>query len=169
MLAIDNRELWIGTDKGVVRWNGTEITSEGVPFSLRHTQVNSIIRDRDANIWLGTSAGLVRVNAKGASVDGPNTRLKERVTALFEDREGNLWVGSQYGIERLRDSAFVTYSAGGLQSESSGPVFVDGDERVWFAPFEGGLHWLDGDKSGSVKIESLDQATLRDFERKKRR
>jgi ligand-binding sensor domain-containing protein/signal transduction histidine kinase len=157
LLAIDNRELWIGTDKGVVRWNGTAITSEGVPFSVRHTQVNSMVRDRDANIWLGTSAGLVRLNAKGASVDGPNSRANERVTALFEDREGNLWVGSQYGIERLRDSAFVTYSTGGLQSESSGPVFVDGDERVWFAPFEGGLHWLDGGKSGSVEIERLGQ------------
>jgi len=156
ILALDNHELWIGTDKGVVRWNGSEITSAGVPPSLRRTQVNSIVRDRDSNIWLGTSGGLIRLNADGVSVDDGASRGNEPVTALFEDREGNLWVGSVHGIERLRDSAFLTYSAAGLQSHSGGPIFVD-DERVWFAPFEGGLHWLKGDKSGSVEVDGLRQ------------
>ena len=31
LLAGANGELWIGTDKGIARWNGTEITAEGVP------------------------------------------------------------------------------------------------------------------------------------------
>src|SRR5882672_7770909 len=67
ILALDSRELWIGTDKGVVRWNGSEITSLGVPLSLRKTEVNSMVRDRDSNIWLGTSRGLIRLNADGVS------------------------------------------------------------------------------------------------------
>lgn len=155
LLALENQELWIGTDKGIVRWNGTEITTAGVPSSLRHAQVFAMIRDRDLNIWVGTTGGLIRVNAEGVSVDGGGPRTNGAVTALFEDREGNLWVGSSRGIERLRDSAFVTYSVAGLQSESSGPVYVDQNERVWFAPFEGGLHWLKGETSGSVTNDGL--------------
>ncbi len=160
ILALDNRELWIATDKGVVRWNGTEITSAGVPLSLRKTRVNSIVRDRDSNIWLATSRGLIRLNAEGVSVDGADTRVNERVTALFEDREGNLWIGGPHSIERLRDSTFLTYSVGGQQSESGGAIFVDEDERVWFAPIEGGLDWLKGDKSGSVEINRLGQDVI---------
>ncbi len=156
LLALDKGELWIGTPKGLLRWDGEGLTSSGVPSVLRHAQVRAMIRDRDSNIWVGTSEGLVRVNRVGVSLDqGGGTSAP--VTALFEDREGNLWVGSPGGIERLRDSAFVTYSTASLQSESGGPIYVDSDERAWFAPFKGGLHWLNGEQSGSVANDALNQ------------
>ena len=40
-------EVWIGTDRGVARWNGTEITQTGVPAALRATPALSLTRDRD--------------------------------------------------------------------------------------------------------------------------
>jgi signal transduction histidine kinase/ligand-binding sensor domain-containing protein len=157
LLAAEDSELWIGTDKGVLRWDGAKITSLEVPLALRHLDVLSMIRDRDSNIWLGTTGGLIRANADGVTLDVTKPRPAVAVTSLLEDREGNLWAGGPSGIERLRDSAFVTYSVAGLQSESSGPVYVDQTERVWFAPFEGGLHWLKGDKSGSVPNDRLNE------------
>jgi ligand-binding sensor domain-containing protein len=45
LLVLSNRELWIGTDRGVVRWNGTEITTQGVPTSLAHLPVLAMIRE----------------------------------------------------------------------------------------------------------------------------
>ena len=157
LLVAGDHELWIGTDKGVLRWNGTRVTSADIAPGLLHLNVLSMIRDRDSNIWFGTSSGLIRASAGGISSDMRNPRTPAAVTALLEDREGDLWAGSPAGIERLRDSAFVTYSAAGLQSESSGPVYVDRSERVWFAPFEGGLHWLKGEQSGSVTSDRLNQ------------
>src|SRR6185295_18319353 len=65
LLPISTQELWIGTDHGVVRWNGAEVTSEGLSASLSNVQALTMIRDRDANIWIGTVTGLVRVNAAG--------------------------------------------------------------------------------------------------------
>ena len=35
LLAGDNGDLWIGTDKGVARWTGTEITRSGIPAPLQ--------------------------------------------------------------------------------------------------------------------------------------
>jgi signal transduction histidine kinase/ligand-binding sensor domain-containing protein len=157
LLAAEPRELWIGTDKGVLRWDGTRVTSEEVPPALRHSIVLSMILDRDSNIWFGTPGGLIRASAGGISSDTSNRRTLSAVTALLEDREGDLWAGSPAGIERLRDSAFVTYSTAGLQSESSGPVYVDQSERVWFAPFEGGLHWLKGEQSGTITSDRLNE------------
>jgi signal transduction histidine kinase/ligand-binding sensor domain-containing protein len=157
LLVAGDHELWIGTDKGVLRWNGVKVTSADIAPGLVHLNVLSMIRDRDSNIWFGTPGGLIRASAGGFSSDISNARTHTAVTALLEDREGDLWAGSPAGIERLRDSAFVTYSAAGLQSESSGPVYVDQRERVWFAPFEGGLHWLKGEQSGSVTSDRLNQ------------
>ena len=156
LLAFENRDLWIGTDSGMVRWNGTEVTSSGVPDALRHMQVFSMIRDRNSNIWVGTAGGLVRVNPQGVSADRAGPKTSQAVTALFEDREGNLWRGGLSGIQRLRDSAFVTYSvADGLPSERNGPVYVDRQGRTWFAPLEGGLQWMKGRQHGSMTEDGL--------------
>ena len=156
ILPAGDGELWIGTGKGVVRWSRTGLTRAGVPPALHHIQVLSLIRDRDSNTWVGTSGGLLRVNAKGVSPDETLPSSRTPVTALFEDREGNIWTGGPRGVERLRDSAFVTYSvADGLPSESNGPVYVDREQRTWFAPLQGGLHWLKDGHTGSVTADGL--------------
>jgi ligand-binding sensor domain-containing protein/signal transduction histidine kinase len=157
LLVLSNRELWVGTDRGVLRWNGTELTAQGVPPVLARLPVSAMIRDRDLNIWIGTSSGLIRANADGVLLDAPNQHASGGVTALFEDREGNVWIGSPRGIDRLRDSAFVTYTVRGLNTESGGPIYVDEHERVWFAPYEGGLQWLAGGKRGDVTSAGLAQ------------
>jgi ligand-binding sensor domain-containing protein/signal transduction histidine kinase len=154
LLPLQNSELWVGTAKGVVRWNGTELTLAGVPPSLLHLDVLSILRDRDSNIWAGTSHGLFRYNANGVS----SLRTREitgPISALFEDREGNIWIGSPHGLERLRGSDFVTYSLPNLKSQSMGPLHVDSGGRTWIAPIQGGLRWLKEGKSGAVTVDGI--------------
>jgi ligand-binding sensor domain-containing protein len=154
LLPLQNSEMWVGTAKGVLRWNGTKLTLAGVPSSLRNLDVLSILRDRDSNIWVGTSRGLFRYNANGVSL--LNTHETARpVAALFEDREGSIWIGSARGLERLRDSAFVTYSLPNLKSQSMGPVHVDSGGRTWIAPIQGGLRWLKEGKSGVVTADGI--------------
>jgi len=153
MLAMQQGDLWIGTDKGLV---GLKENPE-VPPLLRHAPILAMARDRDANIWVGTAGGLFRLNASGLAVDPGRA---EAVTALFEDRDGNLWVGGPHGIEYLRDSAFVTYSVAGLHSESSGAIYADADDRVWYAPIEGGLRWMKGQESGSISNDLLSQDVI---------
>jgi ligand-binding sensor domain-containing protein len=98
LLPLQSSELWVGTAKGVLRWNGTELTLAGVPSSLRNLDVLSILRDRDSNIWVGTSRGLFRYNANGVSLLSTHETTGP-VAALFEDREGSIWIGSARGLE----------------------------------------------------------------------
>jgi len=158
LLAADDRELWIGTDNGVVRWNGNEATTARVSDSLDHIQTLSMTRDRESNIWLGTAKGLLRLNASGISSLEEGTGA---VNAIFEDREGNLWVGSTQGIERLRNSAFLTYSAfGNLSFQGNGTIYVDAEGRTWFAPAEGGLYWRKGVQTGYVNNAGLNRDVI---------
>ena len=154
LLPVQNSELWVGTAKGLLRWNGKELTSAGVPSSLLNLDVLSILRDGDSNIWVGTSRGLFRYNANGVSLQSAHETTGP-VAALFEDREGNIWIGSVRGLERLRDSAFVTYSLPNLKSQSMGPVHVDSGGRTWIAPIQGGLQWLKEGKSGVVTADGI--------------
>ena len=156
LLAWENSELWIGTDDGLLRWNGSEITNEGVPSVLLHRPVLSLIGDRSFNIWAATSEGLIRLDGSGVLLDKDSPQSGGKITALYEDREGNIWAGGAGGIQRLHDSAFITYSvADGMPSDSNGPVYVDEEGRTWFAPLTGGLYWKKGAQIGRVTEAGL--------------
>lgn len=151
-------ELWIGTDAGIVRWDGERLTKAGVPQALDGVQALSLAVDRDANLWVGTnSRGLVRVDRFGvASRVDPVGDSSDAVTAIFEDREGNIWTGSGGGLESLRDSTFVTYSLPeGVPTDGSNPIFAGADGRVWFAPVDGGLIWIKDSQHGRVDHDGL--------------
>ena len=159
LLADVNGNLWVGTDNGIVRWNGKRLSATGIPAALKHVQVLTLVNDRDANIWVGTdSGGVLRLNEQGVSSLRGEGQSHEAITAMFEDREGNLWIGSDSGVERLRDTAFVTYSVSeGLPSDGNKPVFVDSENRLWVPSVEGGLWWVKDGRHGRVTSAGLDR------------
>ncbi len=160
LLAESDEGLLVGTDNGIVRWDGSEFRSAGIASPRNHFQALAILKDRDANLWVGTdSRGLLRVNAHGVTdLRGPPDGPLDAVTAIFEDREGSVWIGSASGLDRLRDGPFVTYSLPeGLPSNGSSPVFVDSQNRMWFPPVAGGLWWFQNGNRGRVKLAGLDK------------
>ena len=160
LLAMDDHNVWIGTDKGVVRWTGTEISRSGIPDVLTNLQALAMIRDRLGNVWIAAgSDGLVRVDDRGrANRWESKSAPGSNVSSVFEDRDGNIWVGTDRGIERWRDPVFTSFStAQGLPSSAVGPVYVDDRGRAWFAPTSGGLFWIDDGVVGRVTEAGLDR------------
>jgi len=158
LLAGEGNTVWIGTDDGVMLWNGSEVTRVGIPERLAHVGALAMIRDHDENLWIGTTTGqLLRVNRHGiVSLDERNRGRRGAVTTVFEDRDRNVWIGTSRGIERLRDGVFTTYSADqGLPANTYGPVYVD-DTRTWIAPIDGGLFTISGQRTTPVAIDGLD-------------
>jgi ligand-binding sensor domain-containing protein/signal transduction histidine kinase len=157
VLPVGAHDVWVATSKGIVRWNGSEMTSDGLEPPVRGAVVSTMTADRDSNVWIGTADGLLRVNARGvARLEDrtPSSRLE--VTALFEDRDGSLWIGTPHGLERLRDSSFTTYGrTEGLPAEISGPIYVDAEGRTWFAPLDGGLYWFRSGQVGRLTADGL--------------
>src|SRR3984893_14407556 len=145
LLPVGDRELWVGTSKGLYRWNGTVFSGVNLSPALASVEVLALLRDHDGNIWAGTTTGLFRINDFGVSFSDEPDFGGRGINALFEDREGNLWAGGGRGLERIRDSVFVTYtlSASSAHSEASGgPIYVDPENRIWSAPAKGGLYSL---------------------------
>ena len=157
LLRDGDQDLWVGTDNGIVRWNGSQLTAVSTTKLRDHFQALAMARDRDGNIWVGTdSKGLLRLNSQGAAALQKSEGVThEAVTAVFEDREGNLWIGGSDGVERLRDSAFVVFQSGGSATDGSNPVFVDSEDRMWFPPAGGGLSWVKGERRGRILNDGL--------------
>jgi signal transduction histidine kinase/ligand-binding sensor domain-containing protein len=150
-------DLWVGTDNGMARWNGSEFETTGIAPAGGRFQALVMLRDHDGNIWVGTdSRGLLRLNARGVASFTGESSFPQAITALFEGREGCIWIGHADGIERLRDSAFVTYSnAEGLPTDGNNPVYVDSTNRLWFPPVNGGLWWSKDSQHGHITADGL--------------
>ena len=140
-------ELWVGTDAGLVRWDGSAITQRGVPTSLARSPILALARDHDSNLWVSTPAGIARVDSRGSAVLEAVGGVPGEVHAIFEDREGDLWFGGNQGLMQLRDAPFLAYS--GLAAEG-GSVYADASGRAWVGPSSGGLLWIRGAEHQSI-------------------
>jgi signal transduction histidine kinase len=158
LLAGENGDIWIGTDRGIARWTSGGISRITMPPDMHDIIVLSLLRDYAGNIWIAAGAtGVIRINRSGvSSLTGWEARTMGSATALFEDREHNLWIGTSRGIHRLRDSVFAAYSGfADLPSDRVGAVHVDALDRAWFAPIDGGLYRLDGDRPRPLDMAGL--------------
>lgn len=140
-------ELWVGTDAGLVRWDGRAVTRRGVPASLARSPILALARDHDGNLWVSTPAGIARVDSHGSAVQEAVGGVPGEVHAIFEDREGDLWFGGNQGLMQLRDAPFLTYT--GVAAEG-GSVYVDASGRAWVGPSSGGLLWIRGTEHQSI-------------------
>jgi ligand-binding sensor domain-containing protein/signal transduction histidine kinase len=162
LLPVGDRELWVGTSKGLYRWNGTLFSRVNLPPAPATVEVLSVLRDRDGNIWAGTTRGLFRINAFGVSFSDESGFGGRGINALFEDREGNLWAGGARGLQRIRDSVFVTYTltAGSAHSTDGGPIYLDSQNRTWFAPAGGGLYVVKDGRAQELKSSLLQKEVI---------
>lgn len=158
LLPGERGDLWIGGDRGVMRLVAGEITTAGVPEAARQWPALAMLRDRQGSVWLAAGAhGVLRIDHRGvAAVDAWDARTRGNATALFEDRDGNLWIGTTRGLERWRDGVFTTWAAPeGVVTDAIGPIHVDPQGRVWFAPVDGGLFRMDAGRIQTITAAGL--------------
>jgi signal transduction histidine kinase/ligand-binding sensor domain-containing protein len=159
--------LWIGTDAGLEFWDGHGLTKSGSFPAMSHLQILNLTKDRNGNVWVGTGRGLVRITPSlNVSTELFNHQSDAHksdagISVVYEDRDGDIWFGGSHGIERLRDGMFTGYSTEqGLPSQNNGPIYIDSEDRTWFAPPSGGLYWMKGGRVSQVTIAGLDKDVI---------
>jgi PAS domain S-box-containing protein len=83
--------LWIGTQAGLMRFDGVRFVSWRPPqgSELPSSRINSLLGARDGSLWIGTSMGLARWR------NGNLTNYTDRagsIMAILEDRSGTIWI-----------------------------------------------------------------------------
>ena len=135
--------LWVGTNGGVSRFDGSEFTTFTRDDGLPANRVTDIVEDRDGNLWFGTHSGVCRYD--------PQTKFGEtwttfktdnddlnRISSLVVDRDGNIWMGTFGGVRRYDGSTFRLFTTeDGLGSNDVRSVMEDRDGNLWFGLQEG--------------------------------
>src|SRR5260370_13988624 len=165
LLPIKPSSLLIGTDKGLLTLHNGHLI-QNANSELGNLEILALANGRKGDVWIGTDGHLFKVHAKDIHADGRINSLDHlavhgTVTSLFEDREGNLWIGGPETIERHRDVGFTTYlSSEGLTSNNCGAIYVDPQERVWFARWDGGLFQLSQGRIQQIEVMGLKNDTV---------
>ena len=141
--------LWLGTQFGLLRFDGTRAVSWQPPAGQRlpSTLISSLLVSRDGTLWIGTHEGLA------AWKDGRLTPYPElagqSIFSLQEDHEGTVWIG---GWATPSDGKLCAASRGSVECYGETGSFGEGvfslhedhNGNLWAADVNGLWRWKPG-------------------------
>ncbi|GJM11158.1 MAG: GGDEF domain-containing protein [Lysobacteraceae bacterium] len=162
LLAAPNNDLWIGTYRGLSRWNNRSQQLESIFSDLGRedffagTVVALELGPRN-ELWVGTDSGLFRV-ADGSNVAEPIklTVGNQHVNSLMMGMDGMLWLGTPHGPylldpESENPSSSVRALFPGGNSDLGSDYITDDSGRVWTT-----THLISSDQASARELSPAD-------------
>ena len=135
--------LWVGTDDGVYRYDGTRLVSLNVlrrgGVSLPPVPCNELLALPDGQLWLGTEAGLYRFRPDGVlealPLPVPNNG-NPSIGTLAPAADGQrVWVAQEQGGLQAYTLAGRPTGPLLLRGQSIGAVWTAPDASLWLSSF----------------------------------
>jgi len=164
--------LWIGTQRGLARWDGyTFRVFRADPDDVRAlpgSYVRSLLAARDGRLWVGTFASGLAVYDPSTETfarfahDGADAASlsHDRIEGLAEDVSGRIWVATYGGLDRLEPATgriehFRHRAAdpSSLADDRVRSLLVDRRGTLWVGSRDGLQRWR-GDGKGFERIAS---------------
>ena len=101
--------LWLGTQNGLVRYDGYSMTvfqsEEGDSGTISGRRITTIFEDKNKVIWIGTLNGLNKFDRVSETFnsykyisDDKSSINSNEIYSLYEDTAGRFWVGTAEGL-----------------------------------------------------------------------
>lgn len=153
LLSSRRGDLWIGTDEGLARFDGTRfaVYDRRTAPVLGSNLVYSLSEDARGAIWIGTmNAGVYRLEDGSLEAASFSARLpSQQITSLLDDRQGTLWVGTRGGLARVAGGELRVFTPeDGLPSAEVKTLARLRDGRIWIGT-NGGAAVLEG---GAIRV-----------------
>ena len=133
--------IWIGTSRGLFRYNENRISLLGAHEITG--PVTALFEDREGNIWFGSARGLERLR-DSAFVTYSLPNLKSQSTGpLHVDSGGRTWIAPiQGGLRWLKRGRSGAVIADGIAHDVVYSITGTGEDDVWLGRQQGGLTHL---------------------------
>ena len=131
--------LWLGTPKGLVRYDGARFSTfsaeSSSDFTIASTDASNAFIDSRGRFWLGSwgkGVTLYDENMQSLAIfksDGSDNAIgSDKIQTIFEDSQGRIWIGSYSGGLALYDEKTQSFSR--FQHQNSNPQSIS-NNRVW--------------------------------------
>jgi len=137
LLIDENGDLWIGQEKGLIRYNRKESYYYGENEGLPDENVNALLSDEEGRLWVGTWGG-------AACYDGENWNIykmkdglaHDAVNVMYQDSHGGMWFGSYAapdgGLTYYNGNDFYTYNTESILPHNNiCAIFEDNHNDIW--------------------------------------
>lgn len=120
--------LWVGTEKGLYRFDGLGFNAIGKSRGFQTSEVVGLAEDSDGHLWVASRAGLQRSEQDGKFgwvKPGGNTLLVDRGQTLAADDRGGMVVVSGHRLWQLTRDATGGWSSAPLLASAAGEEMGD--------------------------------------------
>jgi signal transduction histidine kinase/ligand-binding sensor domain-containing protein len=140
--------LWLGTELGLIRFDGVRAVPWTSPPDERlpSSSITSLLGTRDGALWIGTVDGLARW--QGGTLTHYEELASQRILSLAEDRNGNVWAGTfrpaGASLCEIRDRTAACVGRDGTFGPWVRAIYEDTDGRLWVEASSGLWRWTGG-------------------------
>ena len=156
--------VWIGTDEGLARFDGVEMTPyrrTADSTSVSGNVVQVLAPGQGGDVWVGTGTGAARYDAATDRFQRIQGLPSDDVLALEPDGEGGAWVGTAEGLAHVTASGAVdsvdrhdATDPGGLPHDIVESLLLT-DGELWVGTGDGLARRRDG-RFQTFRPDSLD-------------
>jgi len=145
-----NGYLWIGTDLGLVRFDGLKF--EFFKCKKKSILITGVLRDRQGTLWITGFDGLFRfLNGEIEAYPGEVPPFKDECWCIIEAHDRSLWIGSRSGLYCKQDEKIERFQ---LPVELSSTFITrlrqDSHQRIWAGTRGGGVVLLEPYQKGYI-------------------
>ncbi len=136
--------IWLGTDNGLIRWDGNAYSYLTSTDNLPHNRISSLLSDSKERLWIGTRGGktVSWIDRRGihqlSLLTGADSCF---VNDIIEDRRGNIWFAT-YNDGLIRFDGVIPHSIKETNGFPENNIHSTGEDKhgnLWFGLYSKGL------------------------------